>query len=202
MADNVAITAGAGTTIATDDIGGVQYPRSKVSLGADGSATDWVGTAGRGGYVDPRLSVVRLSVTPTISTSAYSAAQSIGGLLTFSNAARASGGSCSVQSVQISDKVLSNNASIDLVFFDRTLTATDQSNFDPTDTDITHFTGQVSIVPADWVGFNDNSAVSKTSLNMEMVLNGTDLFGVMIARDANTWTTTSDLTVIVTVVQD
>lgn len=40
MADNVAITAGAGTTIAADDISGVLYQRVKVAFGADGSATD------------------------------------------------------------------------------------------------------------------------------------------------------------------
>lgn len=40
MADNVAITAGSGTTLASDDIGGVQYPRVKISQGADGAATD------------------------------------------------------------------------------------------------------------------------------------------------------------------
>lgn len=40
MADNVAITAGSGTSIASDDIGGVQYQRVKVSWGADGSAND------------------------------------------------------------------------------------------------------------------------------------------------------------------
>jgi hypothetical protein len=40
MVDNVAITAGTGTTMATDDIGGVQYPRVKISQGADGAATD------------------------------------------------------------------------------------------------------------------------------------------------------------------
>jgi hypothetical protein len=41
MADNVAITAGAGTTLASDDVGGVQYPRVKISIGADGTAADW-----------------------------------------------------------------------------------------------------------------------------------------------------------------
>jgi hypothetical protein len=41
LADNVAITAGAGTTLASDDIGGVQYPRVKISIGADGTAADW-----------------------------------------------------------------------------------------------------------------------------------------------------------------
>lgn len=40
MADNVAITAGAGTNIASDDIGGVQYQRVKVTHGLDGTATD------------------------------------------------------------------------------------------------------------------------------------------------------------------
>lgn len=40
MSDNVQITAGSGTSVATDDIGGVQYQRVKVSHGADGSASD------------------------------------------------------------------------------------------------------------------------------------------------------------------
>lgn len=40
MADNVAITPGSGATIATDDVGGVQYQRVKLAHGADGSATD------------------------------------------------------------------------------------------------------------------------------------------------------------------
>lgn len=40
MADNIAITPGAGATVATDDIGGVQYQRVKTTFGADGTATD------------------------------------------------------------------------------------------------------------------------------------------------------------------
>jgi hypothetical protein len=40
MSDNVGYTAGVGTTIASDDIGGVQYQRVKIGVGADGSATD------------------------------------------------------------------------------------------------------------------------------------------------------------------
>lgn len=44
MADNVAVTAGAGTTIATDDIGGVQFQRVKIALGPDGThRRDWNG---------------------------------------------------------------------------------------------------------------------------------------------------------------
>lgn len=40
MADNVGVTPGSGVTVATDDIGGVQYQRVKVTFGTDGSATD------------------------------------------------------------------------------------------------------------------------------------------------------------------
>lgn len=40
MVDNVAVTPGTGATFATDDIGGIQYPRVKVTQGADGAAVD------------------------------------------------------------------------------------------------------------------------------------------------------------------
>lgn len=40
MADNVPITAGSGTTIASDDIGGVQHQRVKAVWGPDGTAND------------------------------------------------------------------------------------------------------------------------------------------------------------------
>lgn len=39
-ADNTGYTPGTGATIAADDIGGVLYQRTKISQGADGSATD------------------------------------------------------------------------------------------------------------------------------------------------------------------
>jgi hypothetical protein len=39
VADNIT-APGAGSVLATDDVGGVQYPRSKVVFGPDGSATD------------------------------------------------------------------------------------------------------------------------------------------------------------------
>jgi hypothetical protein len=40
MADNVDITPGSGATVATDDIGGVNYQRVKIAHGGDGTATD------------------------------------------------------------------------------------------------------------------------------------------------------------------
>lgn len=46
MADNIAVTPGTGATIAADDITGVLHQRVKISLGADGSATDALDGAG------------------------------------------------------------------------------------------------------------------------------------------------------------
>jgi hypothetical protein len=40
MVDNVAITEGAGTLIAADEVGGVKYQRVKISIGEDGVAND------------------------------------------------------------------------------------------------------------------------------------------------------------------
>jgi len=37
MADNITVTQGSGVTIRTDDVGGVQYPVTKIALGADGA---------------------------------------------------------------------------------------------------------------------------------------------------------------------
>lgn len=37
--DNVAITPGAGATIATDDVGGVQFQRIKIDAGAEGASS-------------------------------------------------------------------------------------------------------------------------------------------------------------------
>ena len=40
MADNISVTAGAGTTIAADDVGGALHQRVKLVLGDDGTAVD------------------------------------------------------------------------------------------------------------------------------------------------------------------
>lgn len=40
MADNIAITPGSGATVATDDVGGIQYQRVKTAWGVDGAAVD------------------------------------------------------------------------------------------------------------------------------------------------------------------
>ncbi len=57
MADNIAVSAGSGTTVATDDIGGVHYQRVKLALGADGTANDASVGAGAVGTGTQRITL-------------------------------------------------------------------------------------------------------------------------------------------------
>ena len=137
MADNVQITAGSGTVIATDQIGTDHYQKVKLAVGVADDATmighkeddahqsgdagimalgvrkdSALALAGSDGdyvpmildsqgrqWVRPAPVQVRIQVTPTISTSAYATGDCIGGLMTFANAARISGGSGIIQSI-------------------------------------------------------------------------------------------------------
>lgn len=196
-------TAASGPTIAWDEIGGVAYQRIKLALGPDGTYTaDVDGSAARGFYVDPRRKVVRLSQTPTVSTTpAYTAKDAVGGLMTFAGAVRASGGSGILQAVQVVDKG-QQMKDLDLVLFDRTITApTDNAIFAPSDTEVGYI---VDVVPiGGWADFSTN-AVFSIPRATEFVLNGTDLFGVLVSRSVTgpTYTSTSDLVVSLTIGQD
>ncbi len=204
MADNVPITAGVGTSVATDDVGGVHYQRMKLHT-AEADSAEPIGDtdfgASRALWVDPRPAVTRIQQTPTVSTTpAYTAKDAVGGLLTFANAARVSGGSIRVAAVQMVDKA-QQMKDYDLVLFDRTVTApTDNAAFDPTDTELGYVVGVVPL--GGWTDFNDN-AVCHVPCNIVAELNGTDLFGVLVSRSATgpTFVATSDVVVTVTVEQ-
>lgn len=190
-----------GSVIATDDISSVHYERGKVTLGAEGVATaDLDGTAARGAYVDPRLKVVRLQITPTISTTIYAAKDAIGGLLTFSNAARASGGTIFIQSLVVVDKD-QERADMELYLSRATFTApTDNAVFDPTDAELLDCVGVIGVGP--WYDFNDNAVASVNNIGLECSLAGTDLFGALVSRGTPTYTSTSDIVVTLTIAQD
>lgn len=76
MADNVAITAGSGTTIAADEVGSAYYQRVKVALGADGTAVDWTGNVQ--GFVE-RQTLVKKTVDFTASQTAQTIWDPTGG---------------------------------------------------------------------------------------------------------------------------
>jgi hypothetical protein len=200
MADNVAITAGTGTSIATDDVGGVHVQFVKLYDGTDGSTTPVVWNANRGFRV-VETAINRFSVTPTISASAaYTSGDAIGGLLTFANVARFSGGGARLKQVLIVDKDAAR-APLDLVLFDRTFTNTaDNAAFDPTDADLANV---VAVVPiGTYANFNDKALGYSLQLDLPLLLNGTSLFGQLVMRGEPTYTTTSALIVILSILQE
>lgn len=204
MADNVQITEGAGTYIATDDLSGIQYQIVKLCDGSLNSAAAIKGSVTKGLYVDPRISSTLISATPTVTASGiYAAKDAIGGIMSFANAARTSADGGVLESVTIVDKA-QQMAAMDLVLFNASPggTFTDNSAFDPSDADLLTVVGVVPIVGADYFDFNDNSVAHRSGLGIIYHCAATTLYGALIARGTPTYAATSDVTVTVGVVPD
>ena len=73
MADNVGYTPGTGATIATDDIGGVQFQRIKVTTGGDGVATDVSASAPMPTYQRDDATTTSFSAVTTANTVLFTA---------------------------------------------------------------------------------------------------------------------------------
>lgn len=144
----------------------------------------------------------RISVTPTVSTSpAYTAKDAVGGIMTFANAVGVSGGTGILQAVTIVD-LSQQMPALDLVLFDRTIagTVTDNAAFDPTDADLANVIGVVPI--STWADFNDNSVAVRTGLGLAFKSNATSIFGALVTRSTPTFVGTSDIIVILEILQD
>ena len=223
MADNVEITAGTGTRIATDEVTRnaiVEHQQiMKIGLGAEG-AHDLVLDSGQQNMagslpvalasdslvaVTPGPKQVRISVTPTIDTGIYATGDCIGGLMEFTNAARVSGGSGIVQSILVLDKTQAQRAAIDLLFFDRTVTvAGNNVVVAMSDGDLAYFLGLVSIGPYNtvWPGTPLNSASTLMNVGLPFVLSGTSIFVQAVVRATPTYIGVSDLVFTLGILQD
>jgi hypothetical protein len=243
MADNVQITSGSGTFIATDQIGTDHYQKVKLAVGVADDATmighkeDDAHVSGDGGimslgvrkdsaaslaetdgdyepeifdaqgrqWVRPAPVQVRISVTPTISTSIYTSGDCIGGLMTFANASRISGGSGIIQSIIVLDKTQAQRAAIDLLFFDRSVTvAGDNAAVAMSDADMAYCLGIVPIGPYNtaWPGTPLNSLSTLLNVGLPFVTNNSSLFVQAVVRGTPTYGSTSDLIFTLGILQD
>lgn len=221
MADNVAITPGAGTNVAADDIGSVFFQRIKVTAGEDGVNTGDVGgrlvgqsplavTATAAAlYVDPWTPRKFLTATPTISNGvAYATGDCLGGLQTLANAARSNGQGGVINSVRVLDKTQAQRAAIDLFFFSASVSSAGDNN--PvafSDADMANFVAVISILTTDYntafPGVPLNSVAFKpdtktNTLPQAMAIPyfcsaGTSLYCQAVVRGTPTYTSTSDL---------
>jgi len=153
--------------------------------------------------VDVATEGITISQTPAITAGAYAAGDAVGGLLTFANAARVSGGGGVIKSVVIVDDA-GADAELELWLFDRTFTAmADNAPWAPSEADLENLIAIVQTADATqgWLAAGTPSAIV-IEVSQRYDLNGTSLFGQLVARDTPTYAATDDLTVKVGLLQD
>ena len=199
MADNLTIPP-TGSVVATDDVSSVHFQKIKVDVGGDGATAPLIDAAVPSALLPVGGKVIRVSQTPTVTNGAYSANDAMGGLLTFANAARASGGSCVIEGFTVVD--LSNTQpALELLLFDQTFTnIADNGVFDISDADLANVIAVVKF--ADWASYNDHAVTSRFGLGLACKLAGTSLFGQLMTRTAVTLTSTADIIVVAHIAQN
>lgn len=152
-----------------------------------------------------------LSATPTISASpVYSTGDSVGGLLSFTNAVAYSGGSGVIENVIIKD-LAKQDAELDLILFDTNptnTTPTDNAALDIHDTDLATVIAIINI--STYADFSDNSVGQSYPVGglPFKLTTGTTLYGLLVNRTETSppttpqYSTTSDITVRLVIRQD
>lgn len=143
--------------------------------------------------------------TPTISTSPnYTAGDCLGGLLTFANAARTSGGGGTVQGIGITNLDGGLTPQMRIYFARETFTSSgDNSAWDPSDSDLAKMIAWVDLLSCNWAALTDNSFLYYPCY-VPFKLTGTSLFAQLTFEDAtgDAFTSTSDLEITLTGSQD
>lgn len=142
-------------------------------------------------------------VTPVISTSIYASNDAIGGRLDFDLLTCNNTGI--VYSLVITDKAKQASA-MELHLFNYPFTATaDNAVYSPDDTEVANYcVGIIPISTTDWLT-NANSSIA-TIKGIALAVSGTEgvsyLYAQLVSKGTPTYTSTSDLTLKITVLQD
>lgn len=204
MADDVPITAGSGTSIATDDCSGRHVQLMKLAISANGDAT-LIGATAAGLDVMVRRPTTRVSVASgglTTSVTAYSAGDQVGTQFTIAGCARSSGGTGKIKSV-----LLLSDADIigayDVVFSRASMTlASDNAAYAISDADSLNVLPLVQLTGAFDIG---NNRIAQ-AINLDIPYDcsgGTSLYAGLITRAGHTFfAAADDLTLIVCVEPD
>ncbi len=145
---------------------------------------------------------IQIVVAPVADTSAYAAADLIGGKLTLSPVVVAQAGGGVIQSLVLADQA-NQKAPIDVVFFGANpsgTTFTDQATLDIADADVLNIVGVVSVAASDYVSFNDNAvATVRPSLAFKLD-SGLALYAALVCRGTPTYAAATDLQLTVTLI--
>ena len=140
---------------------------------------------------------VDISVTPTVSLSAYATGDAMGSTMTFANAVIDGTNSGVILSASLVDKDKEALA-IDLVLF-KTAPATppvDNEAFAPTDADLAgNYIMTINFATWDSFSVNAVSDVTIIGKGFKLIPGNTDIYGVLVARGVHDLGGTSDLVV-------
>jgi len=143
--------------------------------------------------------------TPTITAGAYSAADAVGGMLTFADAGAGYQGDIRITKVVVIDDA-KQAAILDLWLYSEEFTPTaDNAAFSPSDEDNQHCVGVVHVVAADY-GSGDDNSVAHVEVDLPVTLSGvsagsgglygTSLYGQLTCVGTPTFAATDDLTIV------
>jgi hypothetical protein len=185
---------------------------SITEVSADGDYV--VATADNSGALRmvPQPAHVRLSQTPTIATSGYTAGDQVGGLLTFTSAALASGRSGQVINAVLTSRTSTalNNLELWLFQASPTFASTDNAAFDLTDANLeaAQLCGVIDFTAGDYrttaSGAICTGEISGGPVSVPFVTSGSaNLFGVLVIRGtiAAQYAGTTDIIVALTIQQ-
>jgi hypothetical protein len=144
-------------------------------------------------------------VTPAVQAASYASGASIGGLLSFTNAARAAAGSGLIQACTASF-ASGVQPTMDVVFFNATpsgSTVTDKTAVSVATADLSKVIGVIHLSDFTLLGISAPSFGQAQQQSLPFTLpSGTTVYAVVIARSAITLTSTSDMTASIRILQD
>jgi len=142
-----------------------------------------------------------ITQTPTVTAGAYSANDAVGGLLTFTNAARASGSGGIIKSVVIVDDA-GQDAELELWLFDTTITAiSDNAPWALTEAELHTCIAVISTTEGTWRA-SGTPSVCDIEVSRGYTCTGTNLFGQLVTRGTPTYVATDDVTVRIQLIQN
>lgn len=223
MADTIQVTAGAGTTIATDDIGGVHYQRVKLALGSDGSAVDAVAGSGIVGTGVQRVTLATdvalpsgentigavggntavVDVTLSVTTTAHASGDIIADTQIVNSAVRKTNGTGVIQSIVVVDTD-DQKAALSIYFLSANVSmGTENSSPSISDANSGNILGFVDVAVSDYKDLGGTAVAFKNVIIPIFAASGSDDIYVAVVNGSGTPTyTASGMTLRIGILQD
>lgn len=137
---------------------------------------------------------ITIMVTPTLTTAAYTTHDCVGGLMTFSDAARVTGGGGTLTNIVVVDDG-GQDSDMELWLFDDEVTEVgDHDRFIPAEAELHSLIAIVALTTAGWKDAGTPSAqVQAVALRFDAT--GNSLYGQLVTRGEPTYLAVDDLTV-------